>query len=286
MKFASYNIQYGIGLDGRLDLGRIAGEIESADVIALQEVTRGFHRNGNLDMVAELQALLPGHFSVYWPACDIDAGSTIEDGRAVSRRFQFGNMVFSRHPILASRLISLPRSRTLDKLNLQRGATEAVIDAPGSALRVYSVHLDHVYRSERIDQIRTLKERAQAYALEGGAISGAEEFGLPQPPFPDDYVLMGDFNMVPESPEYCAMVGEVDGFYGRQIRATHPVDVLAGLGRRTAESYSWVDPKDHGHRMLLDYCFVSHGLVGRLKDAWIDETATGSDHLPVWFELL
>lgn len=286
MKFASYNIQYGIGLDGRLDLARIAAEIESADVIALQEVTRGFHRNGNLDMVAELQALLPGHFSVYWPACDIDAGSTIEDGRAVSRRFQFGNMVFSRHPILASRLISLPRSRTLDKLNLQRGATEAVIDAPGSALRVYSVHLDHVYRSERIDQIRTLKERAQAYALEGGAISGAEEFGLPQPPFPDDYVFMGDFNMVPESPEYCAMVGEVDGFYGRQIRATHPVDVLAGLGRRTAESYSWIDPKDHGHRMLLDYCFVSHGLVGRLKDSWINETATGSDHLPVWFELL
>ena len=57
MKFASYNIQYGIGLDGRLDLARIAGEIESADVIALQEVTRGFHRNGNLDMVAALQAL-------------------------------------------------------------------------------------------------------------------------------------------------------------------------------------------------------------------------------------
>ncbi|MCV3734966.1 endonuclease/exonuclease/phosphatase family protein [Rhizobium sp. TRM96647] len=286
MKFASYNIQYGIGLDGRLDLRRIAGEIESADVIALQEVTRGFHRNGHIDMVAELQALLPGHFSAYWPACDIDAGSIVEDGRAFSRRFQFGNMVLSRHPILATRLVSLPRSRTLDKLNLQRGATEAVIDTPGGALRVYSVHLDHVYRGERIEQIRHLKERAQAYALEGGAISGAEEFGLPQPPFPDDYVFMGDFNMVPESPEYCAMVGEADGFYGRQIRATHPVDVLAGLGRQTIGSHSWIDPKDHGHRMLLDYCFVSHGLVGRLKDAWIDETATGSDHLPVWFELL
>lgn len=285
MKFVSYNIQYGIGLDGRLDLARIAAEIEGADIIALQEVTRGFHRNGEIDMVAELQSLLPGHFSVYWPACDIDAGSVVEDGRALSRRFQFGNMVLSRHPILASRLIPLPRSRTLDKLNLQRGATEAVIDAPGGALRVYSVHLDHVYRGERIEQIRHLKTQAQAYALDGGAISGAEEFGLRQPPFPDDYVLMGDFNMVPESPEYCSMVGEIDAYYGRQIRATFPVDVLAGLGRRTSDSYSWIDPQDHGNRMYLDYCFISHGLVGRLKDAWIDEAATGSDHLPVWFEL-
>ncbi|MDR6755759.1 endonuclease/exonuclease/phosphatase family metal-dependent hydrolase [Mycoplana sp. BE70] len=285
MKFVSYNIQYGVGLDGRLDLRRIASEIEGADVIALQEVTRGFHRNGNIDMVAELQALLPAYFSVYWPACDVDAGSAIENGRAVSRRFQFGNMVLSRDPILASRLILLPRSRTIGKLNLQRGATEAVINAPGGALRVYSVHLDHIYRGERIEQIRYLKERVQAYGFDGGAISGAEEFGLREPPFPDDYVLMGDFNMVPESPEYCAMAGEIDSYYGRQIRATNPLDVLAGLGGRRPDSYSWIDPDDHDHRMFLDYCFVSHGLVGRLKEAWVDETATGSDHLPVWFEL-
>ena len=37
MKFASYNIQYGFGLDGIYDLGRIAESLEGADVIALQE---------------------------------------------------------------------------------------------------------------------------------------------------------------------------------------------------------------------------------------------------------
>ncbi|MGO8586948.1 endonuclease, partial [Rhizobium ruizarguesonis] len=42
MNFASYNIQYGFGLDGRYDLTRIARSLEGADVIALQEVTRGF----------------------------------------------------------------------------------------------------------------------------------------------------------------------------------------------------------------------------------------------------
>ncbi|MDX3928344.1 MAG: endonuclease/exonuclease/phosphatase family protein [Shinella sp.] len=285
MKFVSYNIQYGIGLDGRYDLERIAASIEGADIIALQEVTRNFDRNDRADMVAGLEALLPSHYCAYWPACDTDAGSAIENGRAVNRRFQFGNMVLSRWPILATRLISLPRTRTLDKLNLQRGATEALIDAPGGALRVYSVHLDHVYRNERIAQIEFLKQRVQAYPTEGGAITGAGEFGIAELPCPEDYVLMGDFNMVPESPEYCALAGDVDGYYGRQIRATNPIDVLAGLGKRTAESYSWIDPKDHGHRMFLDYCFVSFGLVERLQDAWVDERAAGSDHLPVWFEL-
>ena len=57
MKFVSYNVQYGIGLDDRLDLPRIASSIHGADIIALQEVTRNFHRNGNIDMVDELRTL-------------------------------------------------------------------------------------------------------------------------------------------------------------------------------------------------------------------------------------
>jgi endonuclease/exonuclease/phosphatase family metal-dependent hydrolase len=285
VKFVSYNIQYGIGLDGRFDLPRIVSSIHGADIIALQEVTRNFNRNGHVDMVADLQTLLANHYSVFGAACDLDAGSAIEQGRVVNRRFQFGNMIFSRWPILSTRTLLLPRTRTLDKLNLQRGATEAVIATPKGPIRVYSVHLDHVHRDERIAQIRFLKDRAQLYGFEGGAISGAHEFDLPQPPSTEDFVLMGDFNMVPESPEYREMVGGVDALYGRQIRATHPVDALAGLGKRHAASYSWIDPKNHAERLFLDYCFLSHGLVERLTDAFVDETAFGSDHLPVWFEL-
>jgi len=96
---------------------------------------------------------------------------------------------------------------------------------------------------------------------------------------------MGDFNMVPESPEYCAMAGTRDAFYGRSLRLENPVDALAHLGRLTPDSYSWIDPANHSKRMHLDYCFLSSGLVPRLKDAWIDFDAFGSDHLPVGFEL-
>ena len=38
MMFVTYNIQYGLGRDGRYDLERTARVVEGADVIALQEV--------------------------------------------------------------------------------------------------------------------------------------------------------------------------------------------------------------------------------------------------------
>ncbi|MGF6173268.1 endonuclease/exonuclease/phosphatase family protein [Ensifer sp. 4252] len=285
MRFASYNIQYGIGLDGQFDPERIAASLDGADIIALQEVTRGFHRNGHVDLVACFEALFPGHFSAFHAPCDIDIGSSVEDGRAVSRRFQFGNMILSRWPILSTRLISLPRTRTISPMNLQRGATEALIATPSGPLRVYSVHLDHVLPAERIAQIRFLKERLLGYPLEGGGITGADDFGFAEPPHPEDFVVMGDFNMEPETPEYCAMVGSRDAYYGRSLRVENAVDALAHLGRLTPESYSWIHPEDPQRRMHLDYCFISAGLVPRLKDGWTDYDAKGSDHLPIGFKL-
>ncbi|TIX17052.1 MAG: EEP domain-containing protein, partial [Mesorhizobium sp.] len=47
MKLVTYNIQYGIGLDDRYDVSRIADAVRGADVIALQEVTRNNPRNNN-----------------------------------------------------------------------------------------------------------------------------------------------------------------------------------------------------------------------------------------------
>ena len=52
MRLVTYNIQYGIGLDGRFDLGRIADAVRGADLIALQEVSRNNPSNGGVDMVA------------------------------------------------------------------------------------------------------------------------------------------------------------------------------------------------------------------------------------------
>jgi endonuclease/exonuclease/phosphatase family metal-dependent hydrolase len=285
VKFASYNIQYGFGLDGIYDLDRIARSVEAADIIALQEVTRGFSENDFADMVDDLAALFPNHFWVYGAPCDVHV-ETGEDGFPPrGTRFQFGNMILSRWPVLSTRTLLLPRCRTITKLNLQRGATEAVIDTPDGALRVYSVHLDHVSPDERIRQLAYLNERINAFPFEGGSLTGACEFGIAEPPLPEDYVVMGDFNMVPESPEYCSFAGTADTYFGRVPRIGTPVDALAALEAYPPGSYSWMDPKDHNKRMHLDYCFVSCGLQRRLKSAYVDTGSVGSDHFPLWVEI-
>ncbi|MBY5362937.1 endonuclease [Rhizobium leguminosarum] len=286
MNFASYNIQYGFGLDGRYDLARIARSLEGADVIALQEVTRGFSRNGFADMVADVAGFFPDYFWVYGPACDMHVEADEDRLEPVrGTRFQFGNMVLSRWPIVSTRTLLLPRSRTIGKINLQRGATEAVIDAPAGAIRVYSVHLGHVSADERIRQLEFLHTHINAFVQEGGSLTGAGEFDLPEPPLPEDYLIMGDFNMEPESPEYCALAGAGGGYYGHVARIGTPVDAFAALEAYCPGSYSWMDPEDHGKRMHLDYCFVSCGLEGRLKSARIDTQSEGSDHFPVWVEI-
>ncbi len=290
MKCVSYNTQYGTGLDERYDIGRIAEAVRGADVIALQEVTRNNPKNGGRDMVAELRAELPDYFAVYGPNFEVDLGARVRDGRAEEVFFQFGNMVLSKSPIRASRNFLLPRSRSYDKLNLQRGALEALIETPFGFVRFYSTHLDHRSPDERIVQIDFLKERIFNYPLEGGALTGTVEMGFPEPPHTDAFVLMGDFNMLPGSPEHAAIAGRADHEFGMPLTATHAVDAVGRLlgADSGGELTTWIDPKrpqDTARHKRIDYVFTSASLAARLKRTWVDRQAVGSDHLPVWLEL-
>jgi len=284
MKLVTYNLHYGIGLDGRFDLDRIAQAVEGADIVALQEVTRNFVRNGGADMVAGLAARLPDFFHVFAPAMDIDFGIRDSQGRPRNERMQFGNMVMSRFPIAASRNLLLPRTRRLDRGNLQRAALEALVTTPDRAIRVYSVHLDHVSGAERLRQLRFLRERVLAYPMEGGAISGAQEYGFPEPPCPSEFVLMGDFNMMTGSPEYHELAGAPDPIEGAEIVAHHPADAFA-IAPPPEGAVSFIDAAQPGGTRLIDYVFVEASMAGSVRSTRIDGRAAGSDHLPVWVEV-
>lgn len=285
MKFMSFNIQFGIGLDGEYDPERIVEALKGADIVALQEVTRNFPQNSHADLPAIFADLMGDYFHVFGPGTDTDAGSRIEGGKAVMRRLQVGNMILSRYPILATRNLLLPRTRTYGKLNLQRSALEALIDTPNGPIRVYSVHLDHRDPAERIRQIEFLKDRLNLHGIEGGSVTGGGEFGFDDLPHTDDYIVMGDFNMLPESPEYIAMAGPKDVYYGRTPRATSPVDAHAWLGVVAPDAYTWEEPEKPEIRQYLDYCFVSGSLVGQVKAAGVEEGCVASDHKPVWVEI-
>ena len=67
--------------------------------------------------------------------------------------------------------------------------------------------------------------------------------------------------------------------YGRLNRATGFVDAWVAAGRGEHEGVT----ADNGKR--IDYCFVSSPLASRVRSAWIDADAAGSDHQPLWVDL-
>lgn len=279
MQCVTYNIQFGFGMDNRYDLDRIASAVRGADLIALQEVTRNHPKNGGADMVAGLLELLPEYFVAYGAPFQLGFGSHVEDGKAISTYFEFGNMILAKTPIISSRNLLLPRTRTTDVLNLQRSALEAMVETPVGPVRFYSVHLDHMREAERLAQIDFLMQRVLSYEEEGGAVSGLPSMGFPEPPHPEHAILMGDFNMEPESSGYIAICGSAANREGAFVDISIPEGIAA------ADSHTWFDTGDTARRSRLDYCFVTPGLARHAGKARVDSEAQGSDHRPVWFEL-
>lgn len=286
MRFVTYNIQYSKGRDGSHDLQRTADAVDGADVICLQEVVRNVDGVPDWDQPSRLGGLLPRHYWVYGPCIDQDASTCCDDGTVHNRRRQFGNMVLSRWPILYSRLLLLPRVRTYDIASGQRGVLEAVIDAPAGPLRVCSLHLDHISQRQRTAGIRYLLPLLFAIPGEGASFTGPDWLGFGQSPTPTDFVVMGDFNLKPDSAEYYEIVGEVDYFYGSSLAGDRLADTWTLAGNRITDGATWCDDRgDPDGGIKLDFGFVSPGLASRVTSAWVDTEAVGSDHQPTWFEL-
>lgn len=282
----TYNIQYGFGMDGSYDLDRIVDAVSGADVIALQEVTRNMPTNDLADMVTGITERLPDYFHVYGAPFGINLGSSVDEGRAVDRHFQFGNMVLSKTPVLATRTILLPRTATYNVLNFQRCALEAMIETPAGPVRFYSVHLDHVSVEERLEQIAFLKQNVLHHTFTGGAATELSTFGFPEIPVPDHALIMGDLNLEPEGPEYRALCGTASDEYGRSRRASHLTDVTRPADNAIVDTMTWFDPRGEKRSKRLDYCLASASLAPHCQSPRVDEDDRGSDHRPVWIDIV
>jgi endonuclease/exonuclease/phosphatase family metal-dependent hydrolase len=109
MRVISYNIQYGRGRDGVIDLVRSCNAIRGADIICLQEVDQHWQRSGDLDQAAEISGLLPSYYAVYGSSFDVDASAPAAHGAITNRRRRHGNMILSRWPLLSMRILNLPK---------------------------------------------------------------------------------------------------------------------------------------------------------------------------------
>ncbi len=287
MKFITYNIQFGRGLDGVYDLDRIAHAVENSDVIALQEVERFFPRSGGVDQVKEIAARLKFHHWVYGAGVDISADEALSDGRVIHRRQQFGNMLLSRTPIITSRHHLLPKYASVGPLSIQRSALEGVIDCGGQRIRVYSVHLTHISAQVRLQQIDALLGIDQNAVRAGGPIAGnaaKTDFAGQSDvsTLPRESILMGDFNFTPDAEEYSRIVGIRSDYGGRVINPEGFVDAWKVAGN---SEMSGVTAERRGKDVRMDYCFVRHSLSHRILGVTIHADAVGSDHKPVSMEM-
>lgn len=300
MLIGTYNIQYGIGLDGRFDLDRIVDVIRPLDIVGLQEVEACWDRSDNHDVPALLAQLMPEHYIAWGPNIDV---IKLADGKPAGPRAgrrQFGNMILSRYPILATRNHLLPRYGASSLLDMQRGALEATVATPGGNLRVYCTHLCHLSDEQRTRQLEHLLEIIDRAPLEGPPLSGSHDRDLswsseaPLSEVPADSIVLGDFNCTPDSVSYAALAGEYSAKRGRMTQRARFIDAWEAAQERhglpSGETHDGAtryteNPPRPGKGRRVDFCFVPAHYAGRVRSATVLPDAVGSDHLPVIVEV-
>ncbi|WP_311273815.1 endonuclease/exonuclease/phosphatase family protein [Methylobacterium sp. WCS2018Hpa-22] len=235
----SYNIRHCRGMDGRVSPDRVAEVIAAsgADLVALQEVDVGRARTGGLDQ-AETIARRLGMDHHFHPALHL------ADER-------YGDAILTRLPSRLVRSGILPGLANRPGLE-PRGALWVEVTANGRILQVFNTHLG-----------LSAKERmAQAKALLGPDWTGSPDCVSP-------FVLMGDFNAIPQSAAY------------RRL-AAHLVDARRIAGQKSGSATF----PSRWPLLRIDHVFVGPEVrVRRMEVVHTPLARRASDHLPLLVEL-
>lgn len=124
IKVLSYNIRHGLGMDGKIDISRMAAALSAwdADIICLQEVDVNRPRSSSVHQPDYLADQLNMH-AVFGPAINYDRGA-------------YGNAILSRFPIVQSSNHVLPAP------DPKRALLEARFEIQGKLLRLCNTHME------------------------------------------------------------------------------------------------------------------------------------------------
>jgi len=161
IRVMDYNVHNGFNTAGRLDLEALAKVVEEsgADVVGLQEVSRGWLIWGGVDMLTWLSQRLDMPY-VSGPTSDA----------------QWGNAILSRYPIVSAEAFPLPP----DDVLIRRGYIVAEIDVGAGTLTLIDTHFTHRGRNYAV---RELQASALVSAWDGVSST----------------VIVGDMNATPDS---------------------------------------------------------------------------------------
>lgn len=205
----TYNIHHGEGVDGRIDLERIADVIkkERADLVALQEVDKGVERTARRDFPAELAALT-GMTCVFSNNYHYQGG-------------EYGNAILTRFPVVTWTNTHLQMIRKGE----QRGILQTTVSVMGKQVVFMATHIDYRREDdERIMNVAEFKRILKRYS------------GLP-------VIVCGDFNDTPGSRTYANMAEEFVDVWakvgdgpGYTITSTNPTKRI---------DYIWLHKEQH-----------------------------------------
>lgn len=172
LRIMTYNVHRCVGVDRKLDPGRIAAVIAQArpDIVALQELDVGRRRTGGVDQAHAIAGRLGMAFH-------FNAALRVEEE-------QYGDAILTSGDLTLVKAGALPGSHAIKGLE-PRGALWVDIAIGGQRVQVLNTHLGLVPH----------EQRAQARALAGPDWVGG---GLRRDPL----ILLGDFNATPHQAVY------------------------------------------------------------------------------------
>lgn len=281
MRIVSWNIQWGRGADGRVDLERTASvirDIGAVDVICLQEVAQhfpGLSGGHGEDGVGVLSAAFPGYEAVFGAALDVPDG---KGGRA-----RFGNLTLSRVAVGQVFRHLLPSPADPAVPSMQRMCVEVVLASDAGGVRIMNTHLEYYSDLQRGAQIERLLALHRESALRARVRVPDKDTnpGFRAWPRPASAVLCGDFNCEPGSPGHVALQADpgpevprlCDAWLALNGTQAHPPTV----GLHGAE---WPD-----RAFCCDFAFVSADLVPRISALRVVSDTSASDHQPLVLDL-
>jgi endonuclease/exonuclease/phosphatase family metal-dependent hydrolase len=282
MLLLTWNIQWGLGVDGRVDLERIvntARGIADFDVLCLQEVSRNFPTltgNDGGDQFALLAELLTGYHPVEGVALD-----RYTEGHG---RQQFGNMIFTRLPPLQILRHQLPWPAAPKVASMPRLALEVVLSPPSGPLRVTTTHLEYysgTQRAAQVEALRAIQQDAASHAADRD--QPAQAGGIFETrPRTGRGILTGDFNCGPEDKVISRLQEPLaDGApaYVDAWPLLHPDGPRAPTAG-VHDKAQW-----DNRELCYDFIFVSEDLRTRVRRIEVDLNTAASDHQPVLHEI-
>lgn len=204
LRIMTYNIHIGKGIDGKLDLRRIAEVINSQqpDLVALQEVDRFTERCGKIDELVELERLT-GLKGVYGKTIDFQGG-------------EYGIATLSRLKIISSKHNLLPEINGKER----RGYLTVIVEKDGQRIAFINTHLG-LDSAERLGQISKLLEEAERIS--------------------EPLIMAGDFNEIPTTENWQLLNKH---FIDVALQLNNPLPTFPSTGPVRRLDYIWLHRKD------------------------------------------